>query len=401
MDGLSDPHRMITVEEARRIMMGHVRPMPAEFVSLHDAVLGVLAADAYAADDHPRFDMSAVDGYAVAGGQGPWRVAGSIAAGEVMGRPLAAGECARIFTGALVPEGTYAVLMQEECAMRNGAVHHAGPAPAKGANIRFKGEAFLKDELLLPKGACLGPAEIGLLASAGLHEVMVAALPAVAIVCTGGEFIQPEGDTSGRIHSSNDFMLIAALYSAGFYPEKTALKAGDDRNELINALLRAQEEGDAIITTGGVSVGDHDLVRAAREELGAEIHFHGVRQKPGKPMLFATLGEHPVFALPGNPRAVLVAWYEYLLPYLMAMQGASQPWLRSERLPLAHSVELKGARAEFRAAQVSGGQVQLLPDEGSHMLTTMAMADAIAYFPPEQRQVRMRESVEVHYLPKP
>lgn len=391
---------MITVEEAKRIVMRHVRPMPAEFVALHDAAGGVLAADAFAAEDHPRFDMSAVDGYAVGSNRGPWRPVGAVAAGGVLGRRLAPGECARVFTGALVPEGTCAVLMQEHCSERDGLVHHEVEAPVKGANIRFKGEAFLKDELLLPKGVRLGPAAIGLLASAGLKEVMVAAVPAVAIVRTGSEFIQPDGDSAGRIHSSNDPMLIAAVRSSGLHTEQTALAAGDDRSELINALLLAQDEGEVIITTGGVSVGEYDLMRAVLEELGAEIHFHGVRQKPGKPMLFATLGEHPVFALPGNPRAVLVAWYEYVLPYLMAMQGASEPWLPSEKLPIGHGVELKGARAEFRAARVHDGQAHLLPDEGSHMLTTMAYADAIAYFPAEQRQVRVWDDVELHYLPR-
>ncbi len=135
-------------------------------------------------------------------------------------------------------------------------------------------------------------------------------------------------------------------------------------------------------------------------ELGADMHFHGVAQKPGKPMLFATLNGTPVFALPGNPRAVMVLFWEYVLPFLRAVQGAREPALRSEPLPLVHAVNVKGERAEFRAAQVKGGTVALLADEGSHMLRSLALADAIAFLPAGRKSWAQGERIEVHYLPR-
>ena len=159
-------------------------------------------------------------------------------------------------------------------------------------------------------------------------------------------------------------------------------------------------EADVIITTGGVSVGDHDRVENVLRSMGGTVHFHGVAQKPGKPMLFATLQGKPVFGLPGNPRAVMVLYWEYVLPFLRAMQGTEDPWLPQARLPLTHAVELKGDRAEFRAALLRNGQVMLLPDEGSHMLRSVSAASLLAFFPPEKRTWSEGEPIEVHFLPR-
>jgi molybdopterin molybdotransferase len=158
--------------------------------------------------------------------------------------------------------------------------------------------------------------------------------------------------------------------------------------------------GDLVITTGGASVGEHDLMQVVLERAGAVVHFHGVTQKPGKPMLFATLSGKPVFGLPGNPRAVMILFWEFVLPFLRAIQGAEDPWLKSDRMPIAHAVRLKGERSEFRAAQVKGGQVTLLADEGSHMLRSLVEADALAYIPADVRQIATGDTVEVHYLPR-
>ncbi|MEZ4761124.1 MAG: molybdopterin-binding protein, partial [Flavobacteriales bacterium] len=158
-------------------------------------------------------------------------------------------------------------------------------------------------------------------------------------------------------------------------------------------------DADLIITTGGVSVGDHDLVRSVLEDLGAEIVVHGVAQKPGKPMLFAMLDGVPVFGLPGNSRAVMVLFWEYVLPFLRKLMGAADPFLRSEHLPLAEGLTVKGNRTEFRAACVREGRVELLRDEGSHMLRSLVEAEALAVIPSDQRDLRPGDRVEVHYLP--
>ncbi|MBK9175130.1 MAG: molybdopterin molybdotransferase MoeA [Flavobacteriales bacterium] len=381
--------------------MQHVPQMPAEFRPLELAVGAYATADAFAMDDFPRFDVSAVDGYAVADAHGPWTNMGRIAAGQTFGKALSPGECARIFTGAAVPEGTVAIVMQEKVRADGDLITLAEEAAKAGSNVRMRGESFRSGELLVAKGQRIDPVHVGVLASGGVQELMVSLEPQVGIVRTGDEFIDDLNSDAGRIHSSNDRMLVAAVRAAQLFTDDVSYTASDDRDVLRAVLKQAAEESDIVVATGGVSVGDHDLMLPVLQELGATIHFHGVKQKPGKPMLFATLGRTPVFGLPGNPRAVMVAWHVYVLPFLRAMQGAGEPWPRSERLPLEGSLQLKGERAEFRAAHVRDGKVHLLPDEGSHMLTTLAMADALAYFPADAPDAGQWKDVEVLYLPRP
>lgn len=218
-----------------------------------------------------------------------------------------------------------------------------------------------------------------------------------ACCARGGEFVDGSIIPPGRIFSSNDAMLVSAMLEEGIHAEPDTAK--DDPHELSEALRKAPDF-DVFITTGGVSVGDHDLVRTCLEQLGATIHFHGVAQKPGKPMLFATLGDVMVFALPGNPRAVLVLFYEYVLPFLRAMQGAGDPFMPEQELPIAAPLQVKGERAEFRAALVRNGRVELLADEGSHMLRTLVEANALAYLPTGRRSWAAGDPVTVHYLPQ-
>lgn len=391
---------MINVEEAKRIIMGHVRALPFTPLALDLAQDHHLAADAKSAAPHPMFDMSAVDGWALCGEGPEWTPVAEIAAGQVMGAPLAPGQCARIFTGAQVPSGTERVLMQEHAVRVDGAVVLKGALPALAANIRRKGEQFTEGELLARTGERLDPATIGLIAMGGLEEVEVSFKPWLAVVRTGDEFIEEGSSRAGRIFSSNEWMLFAALRKELCEVDDDGAFIATDDDADIETAMKQAAEADVIITTGGVSVGDHDRIEAVLRKMGAEIHFHGVSQKPGKPMLFATLNGKPVFGLPGNPRAVMVLYWEYVLPFLRAMQGATDPWPRMDRVPLAHTVEVKGDRAEFRAVRIQGGRVHLLADEGSHMLRSLIDADALAYLPTDKRAWKEGEQMEVHYLPR-
>jgi molybdopterin molybdotransferase len=233
--------------------------------------------------------------------------------------------------------------------------------------------------------------------SVGISRIPVHSAPRIAVVVTGGEFTSTEHPRPGRIFSSNDAMLVAAL--AGLGLECTMLHAPDEDEALHRVFRSAITDHDVVITTGGVSVGDHDRVRATLEDLGTRIVFHGVSQKPGKPMLFGRSEEKAVFGLPGNPRAVMVLFWEYVLPYLRALQGSSTPFLAKEDLPITAPVHVNGGRAEFRAAEVRRGEVTLLRDEGSHMLASLVRANALVYFPQGTQEVRSGERVEVHYLP--
>lgn len=391
---------MIGVEEAKRIMMEHVRPLPFTPLVLDLAQDHHLAADVKSLAPHPMFDMSAVDGWALCGEGPEWTPVAEIAAGQTMHGTLRSDQCARIFTGAQVPMGTERVLMQEHAVRAASMIQCRNGIPPLGANIRRKGEQFTEGELIARTGERLDPPTIGLIATGGREEVEVSFKPWVAVVRTGNEFIEGGSPREGRIFSSNEWMLFAALRKELCeVDDDGAFIAADDDADIETAIKQAVE-ADVIITTGGVSVGDHDRVRAVLEKMGARIHFHGVAQKPGKPMLFATLNGKPVFGLPGNPRAVMVLFWEYVLPFLRAMQGAADPWPRTEQVPLAQAVTVKGDRAEFRAARIEGGKVRLLADEGSHMLRSLIDADALAYLPSDKRSWNEGEPMEVHYLPR-
>jgi molybdopterin molybdotransferase len=386
---------MIHVAEARKRVMDAVRPLPAEAVPLVDAVGRFTAEEVIAPFDHPLFHCSAMDGYAFAEGTDAWKVVGEVAAGDVFSRPLLPGECVRIFTGAMLPEGADTVVMQE-LAQRDGDVMtHRDVKLKRGGNVRFKGEQLRAGDMVLPKGMRLEAGAIGLLASVGIAEVAVARRPRVAVLISGNEFAEGSVPQPGKIFGSNGVMLQAALRGSGI--DADIVHVGEDREALIAAWKSAVEGHDLVLSTGGVSVGDHDLVLSALEALGAQIIFHGVKQKPGKPMLFARLGDTPVFGLPGNPRAVMVLFLEYVKPFLRAMQGSMAPWMRSEELPLAHAASMKGDRAEFRAARVKDGQVELLRDEGSHMLRSLTEAHALAFIPADVRELKEGDILEVHY----
>lgn len=391
---------MITVEQARSLMMSHVRTTGVRTVPLTEAHGHHVAQDVVAPHPHPRFDNSAVDGYAFAFDPAvmAWTVVGEVPAGGVFERGLRPGECVRIFTGAKLPEGADTVVMQEHVERNGDAVTHADQRLRKGGNVRCAGEQLRAGDVVLQAGSRVTPAVVGLLASVGVQVVAVANRPSVVVIVTGDEFADPAAPIDGAIFSSNDVMLEAALKHADV--PCIAVRCKDDREALVRLMGRLTREHDLVITTGGVSVGDHDHVRPALEAAGATVHFHKVAQKPGKPMLFATLNGTPVFGLPGNPRAVMILFWAYVLPYLRAMQGERDPGPRTEHLPITHAVTLKGDRAELRAAQVKDGRVTLLADEGSHMLRNLVDADALAYFPPTMRQVNTNEPVEVLHIPR-
>ncbi|MEZ4737942.1 MAG: molybdopterin molybdotransferase MoeA [Flavobacteriales bacterium] len=388
---------MISVEEAQRILWDHCPAVRSVRVPLSMANGRFITEHIRAAHPHPLFDMSAVDGYAFCkDGKQEWTVVGSVAAGEVFPRAINSGESVRIFTGAALPEGADTVVMQERVHRDGDRITHNDTGLKYGGNVRIRGEHVEKGNILVDEGDRLGPALIGLLASVGVGAVVVGGLPRVRVLITGNEFTDASDPPAGRIFGSNDVMLQAAL-AKELVPTQVE-HVGDDTKALSAAILRAVEQGDLLITTGGASVGDHDLIAPVLRELGATIHFHGVAQKPGKPMLFAELNGIPIFGLPGNPRAVLILFWIYVLPFLQRMQCSVAPGLRSDELKLMEPIEIRGDRAEFRAVKVDQGSVIQLKDEGSHMLTSLTAAHALAYFPAEKRKWEVGERVRVNFI---
>ncbi len=389
---------MIDVKEAKRRLMAHVLVMPTEAVPLLNALGRFAVNDVVAPFDHPLFDCSAMDGYAFrfSDDSKAWTVVGEVAAGDAFSRGLQASECVRIFTGAMMPEGADTVVMQELAQRSGEAMTHTDVKLRRGGNVRCKGEQLRTGDVALLKGTPLDAPAIGLLASVGVQKVLVAKRPRVALLISGDEFAEGAVPRPGKIFGTNGVMLQAALRNAGI--EASNVQVNDDRDALIMAWKQAAKAHDLVISTGGVSVGDHDLIRPALEALGAEFILHGVKQKPGKPMLFAKLDGTPVFGLPGNPRAVMVLFGEYVLPFLRAMQGAADPGPRIEHLPVEQALKVKGDRAEFRAALVMEGKVKLLADEGSHMLRSLTEANALAFVPADVRELKAGDTIEVHYI---
>jgi molybdenum cofactor synthesis domain-containing protein len=347
-----DPERMIHPDEARATIFRYLWRLPAERISLREASWRVLAGDLVAAEDQPPFPAATMDGYAVvADDPSPWReIIGRQSAGYVAALDVSLGTAAWITTGAPVPPGATAVVPVEatEIADEHVIIHLDGIEP--GENIRPVGVDLAKGSVVLPRGSLIGAAEMGLLASLGVDPVAVARRPKVSVLSTGNELVEPdETPGPGQIRDANRFSLIAALHEAG----ANVIWAGrgpDDVAALRSSLIDRVAESDVVITSGGVSMGDLDLVKPLLSEL-AEVHFRRVFMKPGKPFNFATASDTLIFSLPGNPVSALVGFEIFIRPALLTMLGAAVIDRPRARICLDHSVQTSD-RIEFQRAIV-------------------------------------------------
>ncbi len=389
---------MLTVEEARERILAHFAPLEAEDVPLTEALGRVLAEDAIAREELPPFANSAMDGYALraedtmaATDAHPvrLRLAGEVPAGRVYEGVVGAGEAVRILTGAPVPEGANAVLEQEQVTIEQNAVVIA-QSVAPGNNIRPAGDDVRPGTLLARAGSEIGPARIALLAALGISPVRVSRRPRVAILSTGDE-LAPLGTTPrpGQIRESNSPYLAAAVARAGGEP--VPLGVAPDRAEELRARLLAARQADLILTSGGVSVGDYDLVKQILAEQG-NIDFWRVRMRPGKPLAFGKLGETPLLGLPGNPVSAAVTFELFGRPAIRRMLGCT----RVER-PLVEA-ELEGeaiARVDRRQyvrvrLRSRGGTLVATPTgaQGSHLISSLQGATALLVIEEGQGTVR-------------
>ncbi len=378
---------LISVDEAHRLILDRVRPLSAERVPVERAAGRVLARPAAAVVDLPPFASSAMDGFAVraadvsAGATLP--VVEEIAAGHPSSRPLAAGEAMGISTGGAVPEGADTVVPLELVHHEDSRVTFREEA-RQGANVRPRAGDTRVGEPVLEAGTWLGPAQVGALAAAGVSEVQCAKRPRVGILVTGTELRQPGDELEpGQIYESNGLLLAAALGSAGAVPAQLGVVA-DDEEELRRTMERALLGFDMLVTSGGASVGPHDLVRAVQAELRAEEVFWGVRVKPGKPVAFSMRRETPIFNLPGNPVSVLVTFELFVRPAVNAQLGLPVPLPRFHPGRLASSVrrnELRDELVRARTDRGEGDEALLRPLEGqeSHMMVRSGAADALIY----------------------
>jgi molybdopterin molybdotransferase len=392
---------LLSFEEALARILERVTPLGPDAVPLRAAAGRILAEDALAVVDLPPFPSSAMDGFAVRSEDTPGLlpVVARIAAGVPAPRELGAGEAMGIATGGVVPAGAdsvipieYVVDLDNEVEIPAGVVH--------GDNVRPRGGDVTAGDVVVPRGTRLRAAQIGALAAAGLDTVVVARRPRVAVLATGTELRKPgERLGPGEVYEANGVLLATALAAAGADVE-TLPAVADDESSHRGALERGLA-ADVLVTSGGVSVGPHDLVRRILGELGVEEVFWGVAVKPGKPLAFGVRGSTLVFGLPGNPVSSLVGAEVFVRPALLALQGATAPGPVFFEGRLAASVRRNAHRDEFvRARSVASKDGVLLePVRGqeSHMIARAALADALVLAPRGEGELAAGESVR--YVP--
>jgi molybdopterin molybdotransferase len=401
---------LIEVDEARGLVLEHVRPLPGERLALRGALGRVLAEDVTAAEDVPGFDNSAMDGFAVlaadTGGALAERpveltVVDESRAGRPAGSSLAPGQAIRISTGAMLPAGADAVVRVEDTAESDGRVQVRVEA-ASGGDVRRAGEDIEARQVVLRAGTRLGPAELGVLASVGRADAACSRRPRVAVLTTGDELVEPGMPLRpGTIRNSSAYSVSAQAQLAGA-EVSVAAPVPDDYEATVRA-LRGALDGDVIVACGGVSVGEHDHVKPAFAELGVREVFWGVALRPGRPTWFGVRedGGALVFGLPGNPVSAMITFQLFVRPVLAALVGAAVSEHRvsavfdedySKRPGRAHVVR---CRAEARD---DGWHVRPTGAQGSHVLTSMLGANALALLERDRGDVRAGERVDMELL---
>lgn len=388
---------LLTLETALALVLDRAKPLPAERVPTADAAGRVLAEAAVALVDLPPFPSSAMDGYALRAEDTPGTlpVVERIAAGSPAGRPLGPGEAMGIATGGVVPEGANAVLQHELVVERDNNIEIAD-AVANGANIREIGRDVSAGSVVAEAGVRVGPAQVGALAAAGIAEVVCARRPRVAVLTTGTE-LRPPGSPlgPGEVYEANGVMVSAQLTTAG--AAVTRLEPVEDTEEAHREAIAQGLEHDVLVTSGGVSVGPHDLVRRVEAELGVEEVFWRVAVRPGKPVSFGVRGDTLVFGLPGNPVSSLVSCELFVRPAVLAVQGAAEPGPRWLSGRLAVTVERNAGRDDLMRARsrVTDEGVLLEPVGGqeSHMIVRAAEADSLVLVPRGEGEISAGSAV--------
>ena len=394
---------MIAVHEGQERILGHVGgPVPPEVVPVTRALARVLAVDVQAPFDVPPADNSAVDGYAVGSGDIPGsgtrelEVVGDLAAGAVFDGALRAGQALRIMTGAPMPAGADTVYPQEVVEHGGGRVR-IGPM-AKGVNVRLRGEDVEAGGIVIEHGTVLRPQEIGLVASLGIWQVSVHRRPRVALLSTGDEVAEPGTPRRpGQIYDSNRFTLRGSIEQAG----GEVLDLGivpDARDELTARLREAAAMADAVVTSGGVSVGAHDLVKDVLAELGT-IDFWQVAMQPGRPLAFGRLAGTTFFGLPGNPVASLLAFMLFVRPALWKLAGRRRLFPPAWQAQAMEPLRKRTGRREFKrgilAYRDARWEVRTTGPQGSGILSSMVAGNCLIVLEEDRGDVAAGEIVMV------
>lgn len=397
---------MITVDQATSIVLSRIQPLGAETVPLEQAHRRILAENVRADIDLPPFDRARMDGYAVRSldvSTAPvmLRVIGEIAAGAQFEQRVNAGEAVKIFTGAPVPAGADAV-QKVEVTRANGRAVEILESVAAGQFITPHASEVASGEIVAEAGREIGPAEMAVLASFGYASVKVGRRPRVAVMSTGSELVDVSSKPSGaQIRNSNSYTLAAYADRAGAIVDM--LGTVEDTPEATrNALIRAADNRDIVITSGGVSMGDYDLVKAALKEIGAEIYFDKVIIRPGKPIVFARCGKTFFFGLPGNPVSTSVTFNVFVRPAIRNMQGEASPALPTVSAQLSRIVRDSSSRRSYLPARlfIEEGRAMVEPLKwgGSSDLVAFMRANSLIVVREDVHEIAEGELVDVMLL---
>jgi molybdopterin molybdotransferase len=393
----------VTIAEARRIVLDAVRPLGAVTVDVREAFGLVLASEVVAASDIPPFSSSAMDGYAVQTGPAgrTLEVVDESRAGSPSDRTVGPGETIRVSTGAAIPPGTGGVIRQEDVEDLGDAIRTRA-STSTGQNIREAGEEMRTSTRVLAEGTLLGAAEIGAAVSAGAGTVRVTRRPRVSVLCTGDELRDPgEPLRPGEIHNSNGPMLRSLAQTAGAVV-LTCERLPDDPAVTRDALARALQQADALVISGGVSVGPHDHVKPALSALGVQEFFWRVLLQPGGPTWFGARDDTLVFGLPGNPVSAVVTFTLFVRPALSAMQGMAPRRRLDGEGRLAEAVRRNPRREQAIRVRLQrrDGFLAVTPNgpQGSHLVTSLVGADALAFIPPGEGELSAGSLVKLEEL---
>jgi molybdopterin molybdotransferase len=412
----------MTPAEAARLIIGHFQPLAPERRPLREALDAVLAEDVASPIDLPPWDNSAMDGYAVRSADlnepaTDLNVIETVAAGQFPAKPVGAGQATRIFTGAPLPQGADTVIRQEDTEQRSaGQVTVCNTRDAR-KNIRRRGEDIRKGALVLPRATALGPAQLGVLASIAHDRPLVHRTPRVAFMGSGDEIVDLDRKADilagTKIATSNSYTLDALIRRAAAHPVNLGV-ARDTRESLREHLGGALEaRADLIVTTAGVSVGEHDLVREVLQELGGELKFWRIGMRPGAPVGFGILNGIPWIGLPGNPVSTMVTFELFVRPAIRRLQGHVLPFRRTVPVVVKEAITLGPKLRHYLRAIVEGEgrggaggggggrEARLTGPQGSGILTSMARANALLIVPASLPAVAIGTELQALILDDP
>jgi molybdopterin molybdotransferase len=400
---------MITVDEALKTILAKIPFKGLEKIPISQALGRVLMEDIIAKRSNPPMDNSAMDGYAListdilsATPENPVRLnmIDEVAAGYVAEKTLEKGQAIRIMTGAPIPIGADSVIMQEDTEKDGDHILVKDKTEVE-ENIRLAGEDVKEGETVIRKGVTITPAHIGMMAVAGKASIFVSQRPLVGILSTGDELVDlDETPTGPCIYNSNGYMLEAQIRSAGGIPCYMGI-ATDDENDLMEKFESALK-CDMVVSSGGVSVGDYDLVKASLKKMGQDMLFWKVSMKPGKPLAFGKINDKPIFGLPGNPVSSYVSFEQFARPAIKKMMGAADLKRKTVQARLTKSIKKKAGRLHFLTSIVSweDGEPTVTPaqEQGSGILKSTVYANGLLIFPLEESEIAAGETVTVQLL---